>query len=197
MPGRRRGRRPASEDTRTVLIEAARAVFTEQGYAGATVRQIAARAGMDPSMINHWFGGKDALFTEAVLQLPFRPADIAASVLDGPVEELGERFVRTVLRVWDSAGGGQMTAVLRSFASNNEAVQAFREQMLDKVFLPLAERLQVEDAAFRATLCASQMAGLALARYALALEPLASADPETVVTAIAPNLQRYLTGDLG
>ena len=70
---RRRGRRPGGADTRAALLEAARAEFAERGYEGATVRVIAERAGVDPAMVNHWFGGKEALFT-AALDMPLDPA---------------------------------------------------------------------------------------------------------------------------
>src|SRR6185369_590681 len=100
--GRRRGRRPAGQDTRTALIEAARAVFAENGYDGATVRAIATRAGVDAAMVNHWFGSKEGLFIKAVLQLPFDPADIFQRLSDGPADTLGERIVRTFLNTWDA-----------------------------------------------------------------------------------------------
>jgi hypothetical protein len=48
----------------------------------------------------------------------------------------------------------------------------------------------------RAALAGTQLIGLGMIRYVLKLEPLASADHDTVVAAVAPNLQRYLTGDL-
>ncbi len=49
---------------------------------------------------------------------------------------------------------------------------------------------------FRATLVGSQLIGLGMVRYVLRLEPLASADHATIVAAMAPTLQRYLTGPL-
>src|ERR1700759_1320075 len=67
--GRRRGRRPGGANTRAQLLDAARAEFAERGYEGATVRAIADRAGVDPAMVNHFFGGKDGLFP-ASLDLP-------------------------------------------------------------------------------------------------------------------------------
>lgn len=196
MQQRRRGRRSADEDTRRELLEAARTEFTERGYDGTTVRGIAARAGVDPSMINHWFGGKHGLFADAVLRLPVQPREIIRVVLDGPTEHLGERIVRQLLRAWDAAGGGAMTAMVRSISDNEAIGEAFRDILLQQVFVPVAERLQLPDARLRATLCASQVVGLLMVRYVLAFEPLASAQPQTLVDAVAPNLQRYLTGSL-
>src|SRR3954469_11836092 len=110
---RRRGRRPAGQDTRTALIEAARAVFAESGYDGATVRAIATRAGVDAAMVNHWFGGKEGLFAQAVLKLPFDPLELLKRLLDGAVEDAGERIVRTFVTVWDATGGGTFAALIR------------------------------------------------------------------------------------
>jgi AcrR family transcriptional regulator len=48
--------------TQQALLEAAREVFTGQGFAGANVAEIAARAGMTPGVIYHHFGGKNELY---------------------------------------------------------------------------------------------------------------------------------------
>jgi AcrR family transcriptional regulator len=192
---RRRGRRPAGEDTRTALLDAARAVFAEQGYEGATVRAIAARAGVDAAMVNHWFGGKQGLFA-AAMELPIDPGEVVATVLEGGPDTVGERLVRTFVTVWDRTGGGPFAALVRSVSSHELAARMLREFVTGVLFGPVAARLGVESPALRAALCGSQIVGLGMMRYVVRLEPLASADVETVVAAIAPNLQRYLTGDL-
>ncbi|EUA24124.1 putative transcriptional regulator [Mycobacterium xenopi 4042] len=43
---------------------------------------------------------------------------------------------------------------------------------------------------------ASQLVGVVMARYILELEPFKSLPPERIARTIAPNLQRYLTGEL-
>jgi AcrR family transcriptional regulator len=196
-PAKRRGRRPGGTDTKATLVAAAREVFTELGYNGATVRAIAARAGVDAAMVNHWFGGKDRLFAEAVLQLPFNPKDVVDRILDGPVEHVGERIVRTFLTIWDTTGGGVFAALMRSVTSHEMAAQMLREFLLENIFGRLADAAGTDDLAeFRATLMASQMVGLGMVRYVARFEPLASADIETVIPAVAPTLQRYLTSPL-
>jgi AcrR family transcriptional regulator len=124
--GRPRGRRPAGEDTRAALLDAARVEFTERGYDGATVRAIARRAGVDPAMVNHWFGGKDALFV-AVMEIPIDPEEILSRVLDGDPEQVAERILRTFLSIWDAHGGGALATLMRSVASHEEAATMFRE----------------------------------------------------------------------
>lgn len=193
---KRRGRRAAGEDTRAALIAAARETFVEKGYDGATVRAIAARAGVDAAMVNHWFGGKEGLFAQAVLQLPFDPAEILKRLTEGPVEEAGERIIRTFVAVWDATGGGTFAALVRSVTSHQEVANVLRSFFLNAIFKKLLAEIGSEQRELRATLCATQMIGLGMVRYVVHFEPLASADVDTVVKAVAPNMQRYLTGEL-
>jgi AcrR family transcriptional regulator len=192
---RRRGRRPAGQDTKTALVEAARAVFAENGYDGATVRAIAARAGVDAAMVNHWFGSKEGLFAQAVLQLPFSPIELLETLRDGPDDEFGRRIVRTFVTRWDGAGGDTFQALIRSVAGHELAGNVLRD-FFQKFFTHLIASVGSDRAELRAALCATQMVGLGMIRYIAKFEPVASADVETLVRAVAPNVQRYLTGDL-
>jgi AcrR family transcriptional regulator len=192
---RPRGRRPGGADTRGALLDAARAEFTQRGYDGATVRAIAQRAAVDPAMVNHWFGSKDGLFV-AAMEIPVNPDEIIPRLLDGPAEQLAERILRTFLSVWDANGGGALTALMRSVASHEDAARMMREFVSRVIFGRVVSTVAPDSPELRAALCGSQIAGLGLVRYVIRLEPLASADHDTVVGAIAPNLQRYLTGVL-
>ena len=190
-----RGRRPAGENTRAALLAAARVEFTERGFDGATVRAIAQRAGVDAAMVNHWFGGKDGLFV-AALDIPVDPTEILSRILDGDPEQTAERILRTFLSVWDANGGGALAALVRSVASHEQAARMMREFLGRVIFGRIVTAVAPDQPKLRAALCGTQMVGLAMVRYVIRLEPLASADPQTVVAAIAPNLQRYLTGVL-
>lgn len=194
---KRRGRRAGGEDTKAALLDAAREVFIERGYEGATVRSIAAKAGVDAAMVNHWYGSKENLFAKAVLQIPIDPITLVARLLDGPPEHTGERIVRTFIAVWDATGGGPFAALVRSVTSHDGVAAVLREFFLHNVFVKLVESLDVADAELRATLCASQIIGMGMVRYVVRFEPLASADADTMAAAVAPNIQRYLTGDIG
>lgn len=194
---KRRGRRPAGADTKTALVEAARTVFTEQGYEGATVRAIASRAGVDPAMVNHWFGGKEGLFAKAVLQLPVDPAQIIADITAGDVDTVGDRVVRRFLTVWDSTGGGQFAALVRSVAGPEMAVVGLRDLFVNNLFGPITEYAGGDgDPMLRATLVASQLIGMGMVRYVVGFDPLATADIDTVAAAVGPTIQRYLTGPI-
>jgi AcrR family transcriptional regulator len=193
---RRRGRRPAGQDTRTALVEAARAVFAESGYDGATVRAIATRAGVDAAMVNHWFGGKENLFAQAVLQLPFSPHELMEALRDGPPEELGERIVRTFLTRWDGAGGDVFQALVRSVAGHEQAAHVLRD-FFQKFFRGIIGSAGSDRIELRTALCASQVVGMGMVRYVAEFEPMATAEVEVLVAAVAPGVQRYLTGDIG
>lgn len=193
--GKRRGRRAGGQDTREALLAAAREVFAEQGYNRATVRGIAGRAEVDPAMVNHWFGGKDALFTAAV-SLPVNPATFVPQVLAGDREHLGERLVRAFLGAWDSAGGGGFAAVVRSLAAHDSAMTILREFVTTAVFGRVVRSLGTDRPQLRAALCGSQIVGLGVVRYVVRLEPLASADHDAVAAAVGPTIQHYVSGEI-
>ena len=194
---RRRGRRPAGADTRAALLAAAREVFAEQGYAGATVRAIAGRAGVDAAMVNHWFGGKQGLFS-AVMELPgtLWLTDVVEAILTGDEGALAERIVRTFVTLWDTHEG-QFAALIRSVSSQEMTATVFRDFLTKEVLGRVANKIGADHPELRASLCASQMVGLGVARYVVKLGPLASADVDTVVRAVAPTLTRYLTEPIG
>lgn len=193
----RTGRRPGTVDTRGQILAAARAQFAALGYRRATVRGIAAQAGVDPALVHHYFGSKRDLLIET-LQLPVDPAQIAAAAIGGDPAETGERIVRILLDLWATEGGrAMMQSLLRSAPTDDEMVSVLREYMLETVLLPIVTAVASDDPPLRATLLASQVIGLAFVRHVAEVEPLASAGPETVVAAVGPTFQRYLTGELG
>ena len=194
---RRSGRRPGNQDTRQSILDAARAVFADKGFDGASIRAIAGEAKVDPALVHHYFGTKDKLFLES-MSMPLNPAELVPKALSGPREEAGERLVRLVINVWDSPAGTAAVALLRSAMSNEWTARLLREFVVTQVLRRAIRELGLpgEEAGLRSALVASQIAGLAVTRYVLKIEPVASADPETLVRAVGPNVQRYLTGEL-
>ncbi|MGZ5353703.1 MAG: TetR/AcrR family transcriptional regulator [Actinomycetota bacterium] len=178
------------------MLDAARARFAELGYDGATIRGIAAHAGVDPALVHHFFGTKERLFVDA-LRFPVVPSDVLARVRGIDREHLGEAIARTVFGVWEShESRSQAEALLRSAVTNEHAATMLRGFVTSAILRLVAGELADEDAEYRASLVASQVIGLGIARYVVALEPLAAADVDDVVAAIGPTLQRYLTGDV-
>ncbi|MFI2103559.1 TetR family transcriptional regulator [Isoptericola sp. NPDC019693] len=192
----RRGRRPAGQDTRAVVLAGAREEFRERGYEAASVRSVARRAGVDPGTVRHWFGGKTQLFTASLGLVDVDPAAIVRAAADGPVESLGERLVRAVVDVWDTDYGETVRLVIPAVMSD-PGLRALLPQFLGAELLgPIVARLGVADARLRASLVASQMAGVLMTRYLVPIEPLASESPAGVAALVGPSVQRYLTGDL-
>ena len=132
------GRRPGESGTRDAILAAARLAFGTQGYGATSVRAVARAAGVDPSLVLHFFGSKDGLF-EAALELPLDPAAIVAGLLAGDLDTLGERVVRTFLGVWDATPGqGPMLAMLRSAVSHEDSAAMLRELLLRVILRPVA-----------------------------------------------------------
>ena len=195
-PERRRGRRPRGADTRAALLEAARVEFAERGYEGATVRRIAERAGVDAAMVNHWFGGKETLFARAVLELPFDPAEVLGDLFAGPLDALGEGIIRRFVTIWDATAGGTFPALVRSLASHDQAAEMLRDFLVKHILDRVMARLDIDRPALRANLCASQLVGIGMVRYVARFDPMTTTDVDTVVAAVGPTLQRYLTGKI-
>ena len=194
---RRSGRRPGNQDTKQSILESARTAFAEVGYDKASVRAIAAAAGVDPALIHHYFGTKEKLFL-AAMNSPVNPAELIPKAMAGPREQAGERLVATVLSVWDSPGGGAALALLRSAMTNDWTARLMREFVVTQVLRRAIKELGIDEkeAPTRSALVATQIAGLAMVRYVLKVEPVASAPAAQLVAAIGPSVQRYLTGDL-
>lgn len=197
---RRTGRRPGRQDTRGAILRAARRMFAEHGFEGASVRQIAGEAQVDPALVHHYFGTKDALF-RAVLDLPVDIGQVVDGLLAGDPEQAPERIVRGFLRHWEHpVTGPALVGFLRTVVSRPGPAALVRGFVEARVVPAVAGRLPVpgdpEEVRLRVTLVASQLHGLALARHVLRLEPLASTPTEQVVAAVAPTLRRYLLEEM-
>jgi AcrR family transcriptional regulator len=179
------------------VLAAARAAFAERGFDGATIRGIATAAGVDPALVHHYFGNKDKLFLAAV-QAPADPEDLLPEVLAGGRDALGVNILRMFLRVWDGPARPAGLALVRSAVGNEWTAKLLREFLVSRILRRVVGTLDVPQAErdARGALMASQLIGLVMARYVLRIEPLASAAPDTVVAALAPTIQRYLTGDV-
>jgi AcrR family transcriptional regulator len=189
-----KGSTPKALRTREAIETAARELFAINGFDRTTVRDIGARAGIDPSMIIRYFGSKDALFAQIAapdLHLP----DLSET--DSGV--VGETLVRHFLDLWEGGGvGGGMPVLLRSAASNEEAAEQLRKIFATQVFPAIARAGPPETAPMRAGLVASQLLGLALTRYVLKVPLVVMMPPEFIIRTIGATIQRYASGhDLG
>ena len=186
----RRGRRPAGEDTRAAILDAARAEFSAKGYDASSLRAIARLAEVDPALVHHYFDGKSHLFAET-MSLPARPDELIGAVLNGPREQVGERLARTFFLLWDAPESRErFVAILRSAVSHEDAARMLREFIAREVFGRVAVQLEVPDPGVRAGLAAAQMVGLAMMRYVIGFEPLVRASTEEIADPAAGPLVR-------
>ena len=187
------GRRPGGPDTRGEILRAARESFAGKGFSATSLRGVAREAGVDAALVHHYFDSKDELFIES-MALPIDPRQVAAHVLDGPKDELGRRIITVFLSVWESPEGQQrMKSILRSVVSNDEVARLMREGISELILQPVAQALGVPDARLRVSLVVTQLIGMAMARYLIELEPIASSDVSDLIERMAPTLQHYLT----
>ncbi|MEU8521041.1 TetR family transcriptional regulator [Streptomyces sp. NBC_01216] len=195
---RRRGRPSRADEesgpgARERILEAARAQFADKGYDRTSVRGIAKAAGVDAALVHHYFGTKDEVFAAAI-EVSMEPATVVASVLGQGTDGIGERLARYFIDVWENPRTrAPLVAVIRSALTHEAAARVLRGFVLRRVLERVAADLDVPNPKFRAELAASHMVGIAVMRYVLQVEPLASADPEEIVAMVAPTLQRYLT----
>lgn len=190
----RSGRRPGSPDTRGDVLAAARRRFAHDGYSGATIRAIAGEAGVDPALVHHYFGTKRDLFREAV-SFPVNPAALVAVMERVPPEQRATELARFFFQLWeDDEARSRLLSVLRSAMTHDDAAGLLRDFVSRELLGPMAARLGIDDAEIRVPLAAAQMIGVAILRYVLRVEPLASLPAEEVVERVAPVLDHHLFG---
>jgi AcrR family transcriptional regulator len=195
--GRRRPGRPAgNSDTRERILASARELFAQNGIDRTSIRAVAAGAGVDAALVHHYFGTKQQLFAAAI-HLPIDPMTVLVPMRETPVEELGLRLPSVLLPIWDSELGTGLIATMRSLLGGAD-VNLARSFLQEVVIAEIAPRVDnpAGTGRIRAQFLASQLMGVVMARYIVKIEPFASLPAEQVAETIAPNLQRYLTGDL-
>jgi AcrR family transcriptional regulator len=196
-PGRPRGHGAAGAATRDRILEAARTTFAEHGFDAATVRAIAAEAGVDPALVLHYFGTKQRLFMAAI-EFPVRLREVLSAVAREPRNEIGELLIRRLVEIWDQPEVlAVILGIVRSAATDEIAAASLRRLVVDGPLTVVATALQVPDAELRATLAGTQIIGLILARYVVRVEPVASLSGTQLATLVGPTITRYLTADLG
>jgi len=173
--------------TRQAILEAAKTCFMHEGYEQVGVREIAARAGVDPALVNRYFGSKVGLFSEAVAS----KFDLS-HLLDGDRANLGERLARYVLQKQSTgADYDPLVALLRS-SSSDVCSGMLRNAILEGFVRPLATRLEGPDALLRAELVGSTLLGLLVHRTVIG--GAEAADNERMLALVAPALQRFIDG---
>lgn len=177
-------------------MSSARELFARNGFDKTSIRAVAAAADVDSALVHHYYGTKERLFTAAI-DLPFDPLTVIGPLREAPVEQLGYTLPSLLLPLWDSELGNGMIATVRSLLSGAD-IGLVRSFLREVIIEEIAARVDDPPGSgiIRAEFVASQVAGVLMARYILELQPFASLPVEQIAETIAPNLQRYLTGDL-
>ncbi|THV27269.1 TetR family transcriptional regulator [Glycomyces paridis] len=192
---KRAGRRSGNPDTRAEILAAARRLFAEEGFESVSMRRIAAEAGVDPSLIHHYFGSKDDLFLAAI-ELPMDPAPEVEGVLKGQdLEGAGGRLMHAFVAIWDGPHQDKLLAMVRSSLSKPAMAFVLRQLFEHRIVTTVERTLgdQVDHIPVRAGFIGSQVFGLVVTRYILKLEPLASLNAEELAETVGPTIDRYLT----
>ena len=123
--------------------------------------------------------------------------DAVADTWATPAAELGRQLVRTLLNSWaDDDIGPTLRAVLLSAAHDAKARDKLRLIVERSLIGESALGSDEQDRLRRSGLIASQLIGFAMMRYVWKIEPIASMSDDEALAALAPNLQRYVDGDI-
>lgn len=193
---KRPGRPPGASDTRDRILMVARDLFARNGFDNTSIRSIAAGAGVDGALVHHYFGTKTQLFAAAI-HIPIDPMSVIGPLREVAVDQIGHVLPSLLLPLWDSEMGKGFIATLRSLLAGSD-VSMVRSFLQDVITAEVGGRVDDPPGTgrIRVQFVASQLVGVVMARYILELEPFRSLPVDQVAETIAPNLQRYLTGDL-
>ncbi|MCV7200885.1 TetR family transcriptional regulator [Mycolicibacterium peregrinum] len=194
---RKRPGRPAGpSDKRERILTSARELFARNGIDKTSIRSIASDAGVDAALVHHYFGTKTQLFAAAI-HIPIDPMTVISRLKEVPVDQIGHTLPSILLPLWDSEIGKGFVATLRSILAGND-VSLVRSFLQDIIIGEIGPRVDNPPGSSRIRIqfVASQLVGVAMARYILELEPFATLPADQIAETIAPTLQRYLTGDL-
>jgi AcrR family transcriptional regulator len=193
---KRPGRPPGTSDTRERILVSARELFARNGIDKTSIRAIAAAAGVDAALVHHYFGTKTQLFAAAI-HIPIDPMAVIGPLREISVERIGYVLPSILLPLWESELGKGFIATLRSILAGNDA-SLIRSFLQDVIAVEVGSRVDSPPGTgrIRVQYVASQLVGVVMARYILELDPFRSLPVDQIAETIAPNLQRYLTGDL-
>ncbi|WP_433888515.1 TetR family transcriptional regulator [Streptomyces sp. CA-111067] len=191
------GRRTGDSGTRQAILDAARDLFAQYDYTGASLRAIAGQAGVDTGLIRHFFGDKNGLIAATLAEGTTAPDRLAAA-LGGDPHTVGVRLTETYFALWEAPDTGPtLAAILRSAVTSPKAMDllraSFGPRLQDRILGAAPDPARAAGVA----LAVSHLMGIALARYVVKAEPLAAMERAELVGLVAPAVQRYLTGQVG
>jgi len=197
------------QDAAGAVLQAARLAFASRGYAGTTVKSVAAAAGVAPGVVTSLYRNRERLVA-AALRLPFEPSAAVPELVAPGLDGLGDRLVRMTLALMgDEQVRADLGRLVGSDAGAMTSARAFRagmpgenasldqlrfvsEYLASTVIDRALRAVGVPDARMRAAVVSSYLMGIATSRYLLRVEPLASATDDEVVAMVGPSIQALL-----
>lgn len=199
-----RGRRPGNQNTRGLILAAARRQFSEKGYALTSMRAIAREAGVDPALVHHYFTSKEALFT-----LAFSPQgdDDKVPAWDWVLDEVlasdrnrwGHELVAGWVRCWDGDDSASRFRLLhRAVVESGPSDRLGPSMLLSTPLHRLFDALETPDDErhLRLVLVASQLTSLGTLRWTLRAPSMVVLDAESAADIYGPIVQRFLVDEL-
>lgn len=181
-----------TDSTREHLLTVARELIRQKGYLGISMRTAAAAAGVPPEVARRYYRNRDELFA-AAMRLPSNPTSAIPALIAPGIEGMGERLVRYTLNtLGDPNAREEIFSLVRTGASAGHAFQGLQDFIAVGIVDRVVSVLGVPDARMRSALITSYLTGLAITRYGMRLEPLASAREDDVVRMVGPVIQDLL-----
>jgi AcrR family transcriptional regulator len=171
--------------TEAAILDAARALFAEAGFERATIRAVAAAAGVDPALVMQYFGSKEGLFAAAATW-----SSEHETVLSAPKDQVPAAALRDMIEKFEGQGDREAAvALMRNCLTHPEAARIMRDEVMCDRAAGVARTIGGDDAELRAGLLGACMIGLGMARYLLEIPAVAGASREDVVRLMEPVLQ--------
>lgn len=188
----RQGDAPGRDDARTRILDAARVAFAAHGYGGASLRSIAATAGVDVALTAYYFGNKHALYREVTSVIKGATVELA-DVMTTHRPEAGVRATRVIsAALHDEASRLAILAMFRTLFTPAGAGDPVHAGVVDRTreFYAYAwsnPGTELADQAF-----AAMITGMFLTREVLGQDPIASVDHVRLGKVLALQLQEIV-----
>jgi AcrR family transcriptional regulator len=170
--------------TESAILDAARELFAEEGFERATIRGVAARAGIDPALVMQYYGSKERLFAAAA-HWPSEHDPVA----EAPRDDLPEAALEDLFTRFEGADREAAVALMRSCLTHPAAATVMRDEVMCERAAGVARTIGGDEAELRAGLLAACMMGLGMARYLIAMPSVAAASREDVERLMLPVLR--------
>ncbi|MET3952740.1 TetR family transcriptional regulator [Arthrobacter sp. UYEF36] len=197
MTTARAGRRRGTSESKQQILEAARSLFAEHGYQRTTMRMIAERAGVDPSLAIYFFSSKEHLFA-ASMPAPSEEALAAPQLMAAlPRAEAARAIGRRILESVNSPEASNILGMMRAASSKPEAVAQLREIFISRMMLPMMTELGLSRPKERAVLLAVIVTGMTFLHELLEIkEEWPDLEENAELALLTQTIELVLTTDL-